>query len=159
MPVYSIRETCPVFPWNELGDSFFHVRRISLGPNPKPQTTSKDVGIDDDAWLAETGGKHKVRRLPAYAGKLEELLHRGGHRAAKPPFHDLGRLDEVAGLCPEKAQGSNRGLYVLDSCGGHAGWVGPEFEESGSGLVDLLVRALGRESDGADQLEGAPIGQ
>lgn len=128
--------------------------RIFLLAQPQSQGKTPDMGVDSNALcLIEGTGENDVSRLPGHTGKSDELFH-AVRDIAVEIFHDLlADIDEASRFVPEKACWSDHllQLFLVGSCQIIDSGIFPE--KKGSDLVNLLVRALGGQNRGHQNLE------
>ena len=95
---------------------------------------------------------NEIGRLPPYAGQAQQVLHLTGDLSVVFRKQHLGALHHVPALAPEKAAGVDVLPHLLRIRLGKGleGWKTPV--EGRRHLVHPLVRTLGGEPDGKEQL-------
>ena len=127
-------------------------RKHGNGP-AKPPRQPGNMGIHNDAWLAEGIAQHQVGRLAPDTRQGHELFLRVGNLAAEPIAHRLAEADKSPGLSAEEPGRPDQPLELGLVCGGVVAGRGISGEQRWSHLVDQPVRAPGRQDRRNQQFE------
>ena len=144
----------PLFARNHLHQPLLHRERRLAHSELQAIRYAKNVRIDGDGGAAEGDARHDVRRLPADARQFEECIIVGRHLAAELLDERAARRHDILRLIAEKSAV----LYFLFKARKPQGDDGRRrrrlLEEPCRRDVHALVRALRRQDDGDQQLEG-----
>ena len=126
-----------------------------LAGETQPAGETADMGVDDDA-LGEVEGvaEDDIGGLPAHAGELVEMFH--GPRNLAAVIFDQGGGAPADGF-RLGAEEAGRADEAFELGGGNVGKMlgrGAALEKGGRDFVDPVIRALGGEDGGDEELEG-----
>ena len=125
-----------------------------LGPVRQAQAPSDAdaVGVAYVGLLTEHVAQDQIGCLSAHAGKSRQLFHGAGHLAAVLRKQLLGAGHDVPGLAVIKAAGVDVLAHLCRVSLGKALQGREAGIKSRGHLIDPLVRALGGQADGKQQL-------
>ena len=144
-----------------LGQLLLHAQRggAARPHQPQPMAHAEDVRVYRHGGLVEHDRLDDVGRFASHAGQLDEFLQRVGHLAVEVLDEHLRHAHQMAGLVVGVGHAADVFEHHLGRGGGKRFGGGEVVEEWGSDHVDTLVRALRRQDDGDEQLEGVVVVQ
>lgn len=130
--------------------NFDRVFKIVHKPHPVGQTDT--VRIHNDSGFVKDIAEDEVCRFPADTGQGDKRLHRIRYLSAVLYQKRLGAEHDIPRLGSEKAAGVDVFLNFFNIGGGKGLKAGEAFKERGRDHIHPLIRALGGETDGEQQL-------
>ena len=110
------------------------------------------VGIDGHHLLLPDHGAHDIGRLASHAGQTLQLLQVARHFAAELLAEHAGHARQVFRLVVGIGDALDVGIDLLGSRGSHSLRCRESLEQGRRSHIDPLVRALGRQDHGHQQL-------
>ena len=117
------------------------------------------VGVYGDDGLVVDDGSDDVGRLPPDAGKAHQRIDVGRDLPIEIRKKFPGHGGQVLGLAVRVGDAFDIGKDFLRGRGREGSGVGEAPEQGGSHEIDPLVRALGGEDHGAEELEYVPVAE
>ena len=125
----------------------FDLERILARGEAGAVAHTKDVRVDREGFLTESGVEHDVRRLPSDTRQLLELFAGSRNLAGMIADQGFGQGDDVLRLGVEKADGLDRVAQPLLTEFHHLFRRADVLEDRTAGDIDADVGRLGGQHD------------
>ena len=145
----------PVLLGDDFDECLLDFDGIVLAGETQPAGEAADMGVDDDA-LGEVEGiaEDDVGGLSAHAGELVEMFHGPRNFAAVVFDQGGGAAADGFGLGAEESGGADEAFELGGRDFSKMLGRGAALEKGGCDFVDPVIRALGGEDRGDEELEG-----
>ena len=155
MPDEEMGKKGPVLLGDDFNECLLDFDGIVLAGETQPAGETADMGVDDDAFgEVESVTENHISGLSAHAGELVEMFHGPRNLAAVILDQGGGAAADRFGLGAEESGGADEAFELGGRDLSKMLGRGAALEKGGCDFVDPVIRALGREDGGDEELEG-----
>ena len=145
----------PVLLGDDFHECLLHFDGIVLAGETQPAGETTDMGVHHDAFGKVEGiAEDDVGGFPAHAGELVEMFHGPRNLAAVIFDQGGGAAADGFGLGAEESGGADEAFELGGRDFGKMLSCGAALEKGGRDFIDPVIRALGGEDRGNEELEG-----